>query len=347
MTNVVGILVIVLIMTQVNVADAVRRLRSGLPEVSAAEFAQLQGEAGVVAREIELLSDPGEAPDPAELDDARARAGVLAVELEEARAGEQTLRQLRQLVAERTAAAEAATEARREREEMLAGLLDRSAKLETAAARPPARVRMPDPRPAREDAERVVMACLGERVYLIDPAGLAEVAKRALEGGGRRLIHSVEGSGDKRRTIYKRAESTAHIGKGKTGDPQATVELHTRPNAPWGGLHITPRPDGGEPISAVSANPDNPVRQRMQKAFLDRDYIYFHVFPDAFETYLEARRLAEVEHSCPVGWEFIGTGGRIWAGLPGVRFEHTPPPPKPPGEQPKPKPNPPRPNVLD
>ena len=58
MTNVVGILVIVLIMTQVNVADAIRRLRSALPEVSEEKMEELVEQVRSVDEELSLLQSP-------------------------------------------------------------------------------------------------------------------------------------------------------------------------------------------------------------------------------------------------------------------------------------------------
>ena len=153
---------------------------------------------------------------------------------------------------------------------------------------------------------------------------------------------------EKEKASSKPKESTKHIGKGKIGDSTATVELRAYPDRAWGNIYITPRPDGGEPISKVRSSDRGAVRQRMQKAFLARDYIYFMVASDAFSTYLEARRIAEVDHNSPVGWEFTNQDLRIYKGLSSVRFEHTPPPPPKPDPNPKPKPKPPgKPNVLD
>ena len=51
--------------------------------------------------------------------------------------------------------------------------------LKALAERPPARVRMPDPRPAREDAKRALFACIGDRSNLVAlRAGLTQNGSR-------------------------------------------------------------------------------------------------------------------------------------------------------------------------
>jgi hypothetical protein len=185
---------------------------------------------------------------------------------------------------------------------------------------------------------------------VIDVPALQSIARKKLETAGRKVIHSIEGTGDKRKTIYKRKVSEAYISDTNTGNAMAAVTLRTYPDRANATFIITPRPDGGEAISEIRGSERGVIRTLMQQAFLDRDYVYFYVTPDAFATYLQARRIAEVDHNLPVGWEFIDQNVRIYKGAVGLRFEHTPPPAAPPPQpKPKPKPKPPpgKPNVLD
>ena len=81
MTNVVGILVIVLIMTQVNVADAIRRLRSALPAVSHEQMEQLVEDVRHIDEELALLNSP-DGVESSRIEEVEAKVGLLRVELE-------------------------------------------------------------------------------------------------------------------------------------------------------------------------------------------------------------------------------------------------------------------------
>ena len=349
MTNVVGILVIVLIMTQVNVADAIRRLRSALPDVSEEQMGKLVEEVRNVDEELVLLESP-DALDASRIEEVKEKVGLLRVELEREKQEVSPENEIVELIAARKKSIKEETLAMDVLEKKLSGLRVDLETVRELANKPPVRVRLPDPRPARDDASEILMACMGDRVYVIDIPALQSIAREKLEGAGRKVIHTIEGTGDKRRTIYKRKASEEFIVEGNTGNGMAILNLRTYPDRPNATLVILPRPDGGERIAEVRKSERGVVRAIMQQAFRERDYVYFYVTPDAFATYLEARRIAEVDHNLPVGWEFINQGIKLYKGAAGLRFEHTPPPPAPPPTgKPPPKPKPPlgKPNVLD
>lgn len=349
MTNVVGILVIVLIMTQVNVADAIRRLRSALPDVSHQQMEQLVEEVRHIDEELALLNSP-DGVDYSRIEAVQAKVGLLRVELEREKLEVRPENELVQLIAARKKALKKQTQVMDALEKESSGLLTELASVKALVNKPPVRVRLPDPRPARDDASEILMACVGNRVYVIDGPALQSIARKKLETAGRKVIHSIEGAVDKRKTIYKRKESEAYIVATNTGNTMAAVTLRTYPDRANATLIITPRPDGGQAISEIRESDRGVIRMLMQQAFLDRDYVNFYVTPDAFATYLEARRIAEVDYNLPVGWEFIDQNVKIYKGAVGLRFEHTPPVASPaPKPTPKPKPRPPpgKPNVLD
>ncbi len=349
MTNVVGILVIVLIMTQVNVADAIRRLRSSLPDVSEEQMGKLVEEVRNVDAELVLLKSP-DALDASRIEEVKEEVGLLRVELEREKQEISPENEIIELISAREKSIKEETLAMDALEKKLSGLRVELETVKDLASKPPVRVRLPDPRPARDDASEVLMVCMGDRVYVIDIPAFQLIARRQLEGAGRKVVHTIEGTGDKRRTIYKRKASEKFIVDNNAGNGMAFLNLRTYPDRPNATLIIMPRPDGGESIAEVRKSDRGVIRTMMQQAFRERDYVYFYVTPDAFSTYLEARRIAEVEHNLPVGWEFIGQDIKLYKGAAGLRFEYTPPPPAPPPTgkpKPKPKPKPEKPNVLD
>ena len=56
MTNVVGVLIVVLIVTQVNVSSTAKRIRANLPEVTAAMMSELEAKEKIVMERLVQLT---------------------------------------------------------------------------------------------------------------------------------------------------------------------------------------------------------------------------------------------------------------------------------------------------
>lgn len=341
MTNVVGILIIVLIVSQLNVTQAVKRIRKDLKPVSETQMAALEKESDTVAKQIEMLKEtPADDISPDDLEKLKAEVAklqVMAVDAEKKRSEKDKLDKSLTLKQKELKDMETALAAQRDQ---VVGMESETAGLDLEKM-PAKRVRLPDPRDPYEDASEVLFYCKGDRVMRIDHPGLLKKTLAALKAE-KSIVFSMQG----KTPVYEREKTKAFIEKKNISDTDAKVKILNFPDRGWGQLVIEPKLEsGGESIKAA-ADPYSIFRKHLKRARSDRNYIFFIVHNDAFETYLLARRIAE-EEFVPIGWNPT-TATEIRKSLPGIRFEHTPPPPaKTPGKPAPPNPKRKKPPLLD
>jgi len=340
MTNVVGILIIVIIVSQINVAQAVKRIRAGFEPVSKEQMAELQTEQNQVAQQVEAVKATSAKVDPTEVAQLRKEADDLKEQLKLAEKAKIDEDALIDLFAEKQKALEELKKLVKTEEEGIIGLDQKIARLELEKT-PAKKVRMPNPRDPYEDAKEVLFFCAGDRVFLVDYPGLLEQTVNEIKNT-KSLVGEMKG----KTPYYKPDETKRHIVKKKIGSNGVNVSINTFPTRPWGQLVLTPDFEKGGQTIKQGLEYNSALRKQINNVKSDRNYIRFMVHPDAFETYLLARRIAE-EIFIPVGWEPTNAK-ELRRSLPGIRFVHEPPPPpdpnakKPPPAKPKKKPK-----VLD
>lgn len=341
MTNVVGILIIVIIVSQINVADAVKRIRDGLDPVSAAQLAELEREQEQVAQQVASVKSSAETEvDPAELERLRKEAADLKEQIAEAARQEAKVEALVDLFAEKEKELEALVKLVKTEAEGIVGMEQQLSRLELEKT-PAKKVRMPNPRDPYEDASEVLFLCAGDRIMLIDYPGLLGRTVKELEGKAG-LIAERQG----KTPFYHQDKTKRHIAAKKIRSEGVTVSINTWKDRPWGQLVLTPDLENGGQTISEGLKHNSRLRTQINRAKSDRNYIRFLVHPDAFETYLLARRIAE-EIFIPVGWEPTNAK-EVRRSLPGIRFAHEPPPPPDPNKKPPPKkPAPKKPKLLD
>ena len=341
MTNVVGILIIVIIVSQINVASAVKRIRAGMEPVSVEQMAKLQSERERVAQQIESVRSATDKVDPAAMAALQKEVAALEKQLEEVELMDEKNEALVDLFAEKQKTLEELKAAVKREEQGVIGLDQKIARMELQKT-PAKRVRLPNPRDPYEDAREVLFFCAGDRIMLVDYPGLLARTVKEIQGK-KSLVAEMKG----KTPYYHQEQSKKHIGSRRIRSAGVAVSIVTFPDRPWGQLVMTPDfKRGGQTIKEGLAH-GSELRQQINRAKSDRNYIRFLVHPDAFETYLLARRLAE-EIFIPVGWEPTGAK-ELRRSLPGIRFAHVPPPPADPKKKPPAKPAKPKkkPNVLD
>lgn len=341
MTNVVGILIIVLIVSQLNVSQAVKRIRDDLEPVSEEQMAKLAEERSVVENQIEQLRQtPGDTVLPADIEKLQTDLAKLQVMVMEAEKKRLQQKDLEAALVFKEKETEQLEKDLTQMREQLVGLDSQTAGLDLAKI-PPKKVRLPDPRDPYEDASEVLFYCKGGRVMRIDVPTLLEKTLAALKAE-KSIIAEMQGD----TPIYDREKTREFIARKNISDGDSTVEIINFPDRGWGQISLVPNFEtGGESIQKA-ADPYSKYRKILKRARSDRDYAYFIVHNDAFETYLLARRIAEEEFA-PIGWQPTSSLD-IRRALPEIRFEHTPPPPPDTPAKPAP-PNPKRKNpaVLD
>ncbi len=340
MTNVVGILIIVLIVAQVNVAEAVKRIRKDLKPVSAREMATLEAERDRVEEQRRKLDEaPDKAIAPSELRKLREELAKLKTEMKAAEEDKKKMEALAAQIAEKEKELEKLVEMVKTEEEFLVGLDNEAAQFDLTK-KPVKKVRMPNPRDPYEDAKEVLFYCKGDRVMHVDYPGLLAKVYEAMNRNREIIYEKTD-----KRTVFKQEPSKAFVKQKNIRDTNFVATINPHPNRAWAQLIMTPDIESGGETITDAAKHNSRLRKHFNKARSDRNYLLFIVHPDAFETYLLARRIAE-EQYVPIGWQPTGAKD-IRRSLSGIRFHFEPPPPPKDGAKPKPRPPKKKPKLLD
>lgn len=355
MTNVVGILVLVLIMTQLGVSETINEVTAKSKvteediETAKAKMATLTQEQTQLAEQTESLSD-------FDLDAAKEQLKRL----------QQLLETRKKLLADQAKAAnefalalehdrktaakneKEIADTRKKREELQGNLeesLARRAELKALLDRTPRRsgpaptkvVTIPNPRPAPEGARQVLLICAGNRVY---PMNLDGIRKDA-ELRAKQLITRLKLNLDPKKGIDPEKFSKVYTKFKNSTDDFFDVEYYVADNR-WPRLKLTPNGKGATEDELRKTN--SRIRRLLATLDPQKFYARFYVLPDSFDVYLTARQVLS-QAGVLAGWEpqsegwvfTTGVGGGIELGPP------RPPAPNPPPTGPPRKPA----NVID
>jgi hypothetical protein len=359
MTNVVGILVIVLIISQVKMSQAVDKVYSDLPVISEAQHAELLKKIEIYDRKKASLDEQWKP-----LKDLAPQADLERLAREEAElkhriettqkstVGQQLVNLQKQL----ESLDKTLTPLRASIADLDRSLAEVSAEIANVpkGKAPPARVvRLPNPRPAPEGAQPARFICRDNRLYFIDyDQFLAQLAKRVTDNRDKLLWKDPKTGEppDPKRHYYSEKMIFSLIrslrkfhGFGLV--PERAGAAHS-PNLH---LKLVPLPGQGVPLGRLTAN-TSPLPRLVSQLLKEKRYAEFLVYPDGMEVYMEARQYCE-RRKLLAGW-IPQTTDKLWwtphkifpeeiGKLPDV------PPPKPKDPDAKPPPPPPKPNVLD
>ncbi len=297
MANVVGILVVLVAVTQLSLGDAVERIRATAGERAAAtpnDLAELVGERDDVRADIEMARSELErfkAEQTAGLRLADARP--LLDEFESlpgpsASAGDQPSLEAREQLKVEVARLEGEVKrAEGEREKLLAILA------EPAAAGEPITIRLPDPRPVPAGLERVFFFCRGGEVHVLDLDDLGDV----LIAGMRDATGSV-----RENMLIERSDVpwiVNHFKKEQIGDQGYRWIFDDSLNA-----ELVPTGDIAPGETEAELGPNSRFAAALDALNPRRQYVRFFVWPDSFDVYLAARRMAE-QRGLRIGWKEV------------------------------------------
>lgn len=356
MTNVVGILVIVLAVTQLGVRDAVQRISAqvGVDPQKLAEAERKLAEAEDLRKQLHLKLSVfrlGSGEDPA-LVKERIESRISVVEAEIA---DLQLARQKAVAQEEKKRQEKLDELKRQREEVeklneqLAAADEQLAALRALLAETPDRevlpakvVHLPDPRPAPEGMEPLTFFCRNGRVLFVDVKGLRDRAQRRAKG----LIRLRSLDHDPAAGIDGKLLAELFNERGLPGTPGIDVTLEV-PGA-WPRLRFEPEKTAGDTVEQLERSTSS-YRTVIRRIDPSRYYAQFLVWPDGFEVYLAARRIA-TEAGILAGWQPMTEDQQHAVALEGGIRCGPPPKPKPkppPGEQPPKPPPPPKPKPVD
>jgi hypothetical protein len=349
MTNVVGILVIMLVVTLLGVRDAVRRVKWELPDISEAQLKEFRDLAEDKERELsDALADIEETERVlAEL--MKLKQQIALLEQEETLPQEK-LDQLAAAIEElrkRNLELEKNEEKDRKKLEDLRKQLARLPEENPEANKV---VRMPNPRSAPKGSTPVWFMCRYNRISPMDRDELVEKGLKRIEQARYQL--SVRERGKVVRLAPEgRNEDILRQAARWVLDPERLVEyfekndIGTDDYRLWVELHPTLKKE--RLYARLRENAGESMRQlrttvsRFESAIRDIDtdtqYARFLVYPDSFEIYVRAREIVE-QHDVPAGWIIYTADGYQLAYDFGVHVqgETDPPPPPPPDATAKP-----------
>jgi hypothetical protein len=293
MANVTGILVLLLVSTQLSVGDAVARLRDELvrrPELSRSAFEAAERDAAALREALAPLL-PGAAENEAlrrerrsELGGLRTQVSQLEAELQADRGTPRSQAELAERIAAAKQQAQASARAIERNQRAAAAARTELAALPAQAGTRD--LRLPDPRPPPPGAAQVAFFCRHGRILRIDGAAMLD----RLWDGVRRATGG---------TTPERLRASA-LDRARVVDYFRSTDVGS-PDLRWHALEMDGellaqlewrRPDLGETREQIDS-----ALSRYRSALLELPprgvFFHFFVWDDSFEVYLAARELAD------------------------------------------------------
>ncbi len=338
MTNVVGILVIVLVVTQLGVRDAVKRIGESTsvdPEKLAAAQAKLEDTKKLRTRLAIELTTLGISDEDALRRQIAQLERLLAErkeQIDDFQKQQQQQKQdlkkeheeILQLLEKQKEEIAKLQDEFSESDKMLAELRALLADTPDQKAVPAKVISLPDPRPAPKGMQPLVFLCHGGQIAAPDIPALEDRAqRRAKYLIQRRNLDRDKAAGIDGDALLKYFNQDPI----RSRDVEVTLKLH----GPWPKLVFEPRSGAGETTEQIQRSTSR-FQQGLKRVDTKKYFAQFLVWPDSFETYLAARRVA-ADEGMLAGWQPMGTTEQYLTSLgAGIRCG---PPPKP---QPKPAP---------
>lgn len=355
LTNVVGILVLVLIVMQMSIADVVARITTE-HQIDEEKITELTQQLALKIGEKEELES--ELIDPLNIDPERQRQELkrkqellerrkrllqekqkqkneYAIKIDRDR---ETAEKNRQIIAD-------TAEKRKQLEVTLAAAIEKKAELQAKLATTPKtqapadiKISIPNPRPAPAGAKPLLIVCAEGRLYPIAD----EFFRKNAEAKAKLLIKRFGLDSNPIQGIDPEI-FTQQWEKLRDQDEFFDVEYYVENKRPR--IRLIPRKGRGATIRQLNARSSR-IRSANYLGSIDPTQYYarFYVLPDSYETYVLARRFFSEEEML-AGWEPQTAEWQYTTSVPGGILLGPPPPPNP-------NPPPPRPpakpqNVID
>ena len=307
LTNVVGILVFILILSQINMARQVKKIVSDLPPATAEDVAALRAQIADANADLDRIRADIRALEEKQnsaassLEAAAADIARVEADLKKVRQSDVDLNELFRVLREAESAFEGikteVTTLMAERDRLEALL----AQTPVPRAPGPKIIRIPASRPIPEKARVEHFFITGKKVYHLDSVNVITSIEREIQQAKQSLTHNIvrlKGKADK--IIFDQEKIAERF---KTRAPKPRDVIVTVPlNKPWTGMNVAflPRPDGGEPVEQA-AKPGSRFHATIN-AMATSTVVYFHVTRESFAEYLALREVVD-RRNMPAGWE--------------------------------------------
>ncbi|MCP5536451.1 MAG: hypothetical protein H7A51_09490 [Akkermansiaceae bacterium] len=349
LTNVVAVLILVLILVQADVSQKVVQFLEGLlpatPEEVVASTQKVEELEKKKLKIKNLLSE--DAPTPEDIETEQRQLALL----------EKQTKENKKLLVEISELIKLEEKTRKERDDenkktsaiqkeiaRLEALLDATPPVK---APPPAEVSIPISRSIPKSAEIYYAIVVHDRVHFIDPFTPVELFEAEFKKHKRKwLVERIKRQGADR-YIYNQAKIAEHF---KNFDfknsRKQTVRLLANPLGTR--MRIEIKPDlkaGGTALADINNRESTYFKILKKLANNNRAVILYHVNPNSFNTYLQARILSD-KAGIAAGWEinYSQAHSIVLADVEVKRLQDPPPPD--PNAKPKP-PKPPKPPRID
>jgi len=307
MTSVVGILLIMLIVIQLDVTNAVQRIISeqenierGVSDAQLAEMEQTKKELQATQKDLQnqfVTARDQRLSGSAEAQTLNQEIKTLKVQLEQrqntAAAAEKQATAARLLAAEATKKKAEITKLKTEIAAIMTDFNDAKNTLRATpvpATLPSKVVKLPAPKAAPKGAKPLYVICNGGLVVPVDTDGLIKTVKGVVEKSGLKPDEKKEYNGKQFEDLFK---------KRYVGDKDWRLKAVDAPNHRMR-FHLFKQTRAGETPDQIR---NQVSRYRLLLSRLDKKkrYLVFLVWPDSYDTYLLARSISN-HHGFAAGW---------------------------------------------
>lgn len=353
MTNVVGILVLVLIVTQLGVSDAITEITSK-STVTEEDLEKAKRDLESLALEKEKLAEQTASLASIDMDAQReklrrlqemldSRKKLLEDQSKEANEFSMKIDSDRKTAAKNQKEIQDTKMKRDQLQGSLTSSLERKAELQAMldktprrAAAPPKEVTIPNPRPAPPGAKQASFICAYNRLYPMN----IEVIRKDAELRAKEIITRRRMNLDPAKGIDPEAFEKLYKNL-RYNDPYFDLEYYVADKR-WPRIRFIPKESKGATEEELR-RPGSRTRKLMALLDPSKYYARFYVLPDSYDVYVTARR-ALSDAGVLAGWDPQRQNYVYTTSTPGI--ELGPPRPKPPvkpstGPPPKPA------NVID
>lgn len=349
MTNVVGVLIIVLVLIGISLARSVNKVLSDLPPVTPEKHAELKK----IVQDSTPKNDPKQvAEDTAKLQ-AEAKKADDQLKTMDLTKDKQPVKivdidDLKKQLAERQKqrdAKKAEMDKLLAEAEKLKAQLDKTPVVAPPTVGPATVVKLPNPRPMPANADIMHFLIVGGRITFINDDEIEKIVEQEMRNNETALVLSREtlkGPDGKqlmvkdklgrvspqRKITYDAKKLAEHFNKARLNTRGYKVEVVPAATSPRIPIRITPTSDGGETVEQAKKLLSNFQGLLKQFKANPKAVVWFHVFKDSIQTYLEARELID-QAGVPAGWDIYGNPFFVHYLPAQYMVNFTPPPPAP------------------
>ena len=332
MTNVVGVLTIVLVMIGISIAHAVKKILSDLPPATEAQVAEVQASIDKTKAQLAALSkNPVSIPNLPNQGDINAELIRLEAQVKEKNIKLFDLPTLnKELTTKSAEISKQETELNNiiSERDRLRALLEATPTPKAPVAKT---IHIPNSRPIPEDAKIYHAMVKSERVHIIDPHTPLAMFNREFEKNKKDwLIKRTQVKGKPDKFLYDGTKIVAHFQNFNWGNSRGQkISILPEPTNYFLWLSIRPNLETGGTSLDDLAKPDSEFVKSLpiiRQSF--RAVLMYRVHTDSFKTYLAARELSE-KANVPAGWD-INYGLDFRMPIPDLTVQRLKePPPKP------------------